>query len=238
MLAKLARLSASPSQVRVGAMVRRLATLAGLEPAETEGLIAAIPLYDIGMISVPEAILCKSGLLDERELGILQRHTEVGARLLVGTPSPAFEFAAELALCHHEFWNGEGYPRRLAADDIPIGARIVALADAFDALASERLNGTAWSIENAARHIAVEAGRRYDPTLVKVFLDDLPMMLALRSPGGNPDPHDRGSGQPKHWAMSMRGPLVWPAALAGGLLDRSVSVSHARLPVPPTADLA
>lgn len=238
MLAKLARLSANPSQVRVGAMVRRLATLAGLDPPEVERLIAAIPLYDIGMISVPEAILCKTGLLDEWERGILQNHPQIGARLLAGTPSPVFEFAAELALCHHEFWNGEGYPRGLAAEQIPIGARIVALADAFDVLASERFNGTAWSLENAAQHIAVEAGFRYDPTLVKLFLDDLPMMLALRSPGGNPDPHDRGSGQPKHWAMAVRGPLVWPAALAGGLLDRSLRVSHARLPVPPTADLA
>lgn len=238
MLAKLAGLSANPSQARVGAMVRRLATLAGLDPPETERLIAAIPLYDIGMISVPEAIRCKSGRLDERELVILQRHPEIGARLLAGTPSPLFEFAAELALCHHEFWNGEGHPRKLAAERIPIGARIVALADAFDALASERFNGTAQSLEDVAQHIAVEAGHRYDPALAKLFLDDLPMMLALRSPAGHPDPHDHGSGQPIHWAMSMRVPLVWPAVLAGGLLARSARVSHARLPVPPTADLA
>ena len=238
MLARLAGLSAGPSQVRVGRMVRRLATLAGLEPGETERLIAVIPLYDIGMSSVSEAIQRKPGPLDDLELGVLHRHSEIGARLLTGYRSPLFDFAAELALCHHEFWNGEGYPRKLVAEQIPIAARIVALADAFDGLLAERLHGPAWSLENAVQHIAVEAGRRYDPILAQLFLDDLPMMLALRGPADDRDPHDYGADQPMHRATPVRGPLVRRTTLAEGLLQRSVRVSHACLPVPPTADLA
>ncbi|MGI4748098.1 MAG: HD-GYP domain-containing protein, partial [Janthinobacterium lividum] len=116
MLERLARLSAGPSQARVGRMVGRLATLAGLDPPDAERLIAAIPLYDIGMNSVPEAIVRKSGPLNDFELDVLHRHSEIGARLLTGTGSALFDFAAELALCHHEFWNGQGYPRKLAAE--------------------------------------------------------------------------------------------------------------------------
>lgn len=234
MLERLAGLSAGPSQAWVGRMVGRLATLAGLDPHETERLVAAIPLYDIGMSSIPEAILCKSGPLDELELGILHRHPEIGARLLTGTRSPLFDFAAELALSHHEFWNGNGYPRKLVAEQIPIGARIVALADAFDGL----MSGPGRSLENAVQQIVVEAGHRYDPVLAQLFLDDLPMMLALRNAAEDPDRHDRGAGQPMHRGISVRAPLVWPTALAESLLARSARVSHARLPVPPTADLA
>lgn len=224
MVARLALLSAGPSQVRVGRMVRRLSTLAGLDAYETDRLVAAIPLYDVGMISVSEVIQRKSGPLDELELAVLHRHPGVGVRLLRGTRSAHIDFAAELALCHHELWNGEGYPQKLVAEQIPIAARIVAIAEAFDGLLSELGHGPAWSLENAVHHIVVEAGRRYDPVLAQMFLDDLPMMLALRSPADDQDAHGHGADQPMHRTESPRVPLVWPVALAEGL--RAV---HARI---------
>lgn len=223
MLDRLAGLSTRPSQVRVGAMARRLATLAGIDPSDTERLVAAIRFSDIGMISLSEATLRKSGPLDDGELRILHRHPEIGARLLAGSRSPLFEYAAELAFCHHESWNGDGYPRKLVAEQIPIGARIIALADTFDGLLSQPPHGSAWSLEDAVQHIAVEAGRRYDPVLAQLFLDDLPMMLALRSPVGDADAHDPDLRMQR--ATSIRTPPGWPIVLAEVLLARTPSGS-------------
>lgn len=238
MLRRLASLSAGSSQARIGRMVCRFAALAGLDPSDTEHLIAAIPLYDIGMSSVPEAIQRKAEPLDELELGVLHRHPEIGARLLFGNRSASLDFAAELALCHHECWNGKGYPRKLVSDQIPIAARIVAILDSFDRLLSEPLHEPARSLENAVQHIVVEAGRRYDPVLAQLFLDDLPMMLALRNRAGDPGPHDHGAGQPVHRTNAAMAPLAWPAARAEDLLVRRLRVSHGRVPVPTTVDLA
>lgn len=135
----------------------------------------AAPLHDIGKVAVPDQILRKPDRLDEREMKIMQTHAAIGARTLRSViervPGAAFlRMAEEIAHAHHEWYDGNGYPRQLAGDDIPLCARIAAVADVYDAITTKRVYKDAMSHEEAVRIISNSAGRQFDPNVVAVFL--------------------------------------------------------------------
>ncbi len=127
-------------------------------------------LHDVGKVGISDAILKKPGKLDDDEFAHMKRHAQIGADLFAGMRTDFDECAAEVALCHHEKWNGTGYPRSLAAEEIPLFARIVAVADVFDALSSKRAYKEAWTREQISELFRRESGQHFDPELVTIFL--------------------------------------------------------------------
>ncbi|HEX8105209.1 MAG TPA: HD domain-containing phosphohydrolase [Solirubrobacteraceae bacterium] len=155
---------------RMSRMAAGLARRAGLNAEESEMILRAAPLHDIGKIAVADAILRKPGPLSAEERLVMQTHTTVGARLLAGSRSPIVRLAELIARSHHERWDGTGYPDRLAADEIPLAARICAIADVYDALVSARHYKPPWTSQEALAEIRAGAGTQFDPALVAVFL--------------------------------------------------------------------
>jgi putative two-component system response regulator len=157
-----------------------LARQAGWSTAACELLLHAAPMHDIGKIGIPDKVLLKPGKLDSDEWQVMKTHTVIGARILEGADSDLLEMGRQLALTHHEKWDGSGYPQGLAGEAIPQVGRICALADVFDALTSERPYKKAWSVEAAVEYIQAESGRHFDPALVTEFLGQLPAVMAIR----------------------------------------------------------
>lgn len=157
-------------QRRVGEMSAQLAGRLGLPDAEVELLRRAAPLHDVGKIGIPDAILRKPGPLLPEEEEVMRSHTLLGAQILAGGASPLVRTAEAIALSHHERWDGRGYPWRIAGDEIPLPARIVALVDVFDALTHDRPYRPAWPAHRALELIRAEAGSRFDPEAAAVFL--------------------------------------------------------------------
>jgi putative two-component system response regulator len=153
---------------RVAAISALLGRAAGLEPEEVELLRRAAPLHDLGKIGIPDAILRKPGPLTPDEWEIMKTHTTAGARILGGGRSRIIRLAEEIALSHHERWDGSGYPEARRGEAIPQGARIVAVADVFDALTSDRVYRKAWAPDDVLAHIRSEAGIHFDPALVEL----------------------------------------------------------------------
>jgi putative two-component system response regulator len=116
-------------------------------------------------------VLLKHETLDGDEKALMRMHPTVGASILAGSRSPLLQMAEQVALTHHEHWDGSGYPARLAGEEIPLVGRICAIADVFDALVSERRYKPAWSVEDALAEIERQAGRHFDPRLVSIFTD-------------------------------------------------------------------
>jgi response regulator RpfG family c-di-GMP phosphodiesterase len=138
-------------------------------------------LHDVGKVGIADAILKKPGKLDDAEFAEMKRHTQIGADLFAGIRTDFDEGAAEVALCHHEKWDGTGYPRGLAGGSIPLFARIVAVADVFDALSSKRAYKDAWPRERIAELFRGEAGRHFDPELAAILLAHQPEAEAIRA---------------------------------------------------------
>jgi putative two-component system response regulator len=155
---------------RVGRESARLAAALGLPVDYVARLERAAPLHDVGKIAVNDAILLKPGPLTEVEFLDMQRHTDIGAQLLSGSRFPLLQMAEEIALYHHENWDGSGYPFGLEGEDIPRSARIVALVDVFDSLTHVRPYKEAWSEEEALDHIEELIGKKFDPQMAKTFL--------------------------------------------------------------------
>jgi PAS domain S-box-containing protein len=153
---------------RVTELTLRLARAAGLGEPELVHVRRGALLHDIGKLGIPDAILHKPGRLDEEEWAVMRRHPQIGRDLLA--PILYLRPALDIPYCHHERWDGGGYPRGLAGEAIPRAARIFAIADAFDALRSDRPYRPRCSVERAVERIATEAGIRFDPRLVDVFL--------------------------------------------------------------------
>ncbi len=143
----------------------------GLSALELDELYLAAPMHDIGKIAVADAILQKPGPLTPDERLEMQRHTVQGYAMLADSEVHVLQRAAEIALCHHERIDGTGYPHGLKADAIPIAARIVAVADVFDALTSERPYKAAWSDDRATDYLVTNSGTQFDPVCVTAFLD-------------------------------------------------------------------
>jgi putative two-component system response regulator len=165
---------------RMSYLSYRLAQLAGLPEDEAQLIFEASPLHDVGKIGIPDAVLLKPGKLEPDEWEIMKTHAEIGATILADSNFPLLQKAHEIAASHHERWDGTGYPRGLRGEDIPISGRIVALADVFDALTSERPYKRAWSVVEAADAIAKGAGSHFDPKLAELFITHLDVMAAIR----------------------------------------------------------
>lgn len=152
----------------------------GWNEEDCELLLHASPMHDIGKIGIPDHILLKPGKLTAEEWEIMKTHVTIGARILEGDDSDLLRCARAIALSHHEKWDGSGYPYGLVAEEIPQVGRIVALADVFDALTSERPYKPAWTIDAAVTFIEDNRGRHFEPRLVDLFLDRMPEILAIR----------------------------------------------------------
>ncbi len=160
---------------RVGDMSANIGTALGMPPEQIELLREAAPLHDVGKIGIPDGILLKPGRLTDDEFEQMKAHTTLGARMLAGGRGlPLLEMAEEIALTHHERWDGSGYPVGLAGAAIPLVGRIVAVADVFDALTHSRPYKDAWSMPDTVAEITAQAGRQFDAVVVQAFLGSLP----------------------------------------------------------------
>ena len=158
-----------------------IARALGMPPEEQEMLLRASPMHDVGKIGIPDRVLLKPGKLDADEWEIMKTHAAIGADLLAGSNSPLIQMASVIALTHHEKWNGNGYPRGLAAHDIPLVGRICAVCDVFDALTSERPYKHAWTVEASVAELVRGRSQHFDPELVDLFVANLPEILTIRS---------------------------------------------------------
>jgi putative two-component system response regulator len=166
---------------RMAAYARELALGCGWSREDSDRLELAAPMHDTGKIGIPRHILRKPGPLDEEEWVIMKTHPQIGYDILSMSRAPVFQLAAEVALRHHEKWDGSGYPGALAGEDIPQSARIVALADVFDALSMRRPYKEPWSIERIMEHVRAGSGAHFDPVLVSLFSDILPQLLDIQA---------------------------------------------------------
>ena len=167
--------------IRMSHFSQLLALAAGCSPAWAEDLLNAAPMHDVGKIGIPDAVLRKPGPQDAAEWDTMRRHPEIGAEIIGEHPSGVLQLAREIALAHHEKWDGSGYPRGLAGEAIPLSARIVAIADVFDALTTRRPYKEPWPVQEAMNHIAAQAGKHFDPALVALFAPLLPQLLEIRA---------------------------------------------------------
>ena len=154
---------------RVGDLAARLAVRLGIPPPEVELLRRAAPLHDIGKIGIRDAVLRKPGPLTDEEFAHIRTHTTIGADLLAGSVIPVLQIAQVIAVGHHERYDGTGYPNGLRGAAIPIEARIVAVADVFDALTHARPYKPAWSLDRATAEIASQRATQFDPDVVDAF---------------------------------------------------------------------
>lgn len=154
---------------RVGQMAAEIVSALGLPAIDVESVERAAPLHDIGKIGIPDAVLLKSGRLTAAEFAVMKTHTVIGGQILSGSTLNLLVVGREIALSHHERWDGTGYPAGLAGDAIPLTGRVVAVADVFDALTHPRPYKPAWSPDAALAEIEDQAGRQFDPDIVHTF---------------------------------------------------------------------
>ncbi|MGH9017438.1 MAG: HD domain-containing phosphohydrolase [Acidimicrobiales bacterium] len=158
---------------RVGTTAAALSRSAGLAAELVDRVGKAAPLHDVGNVGVPDSLLRKRGPLDPGERDLVRAHTTIGARIIGETASEVLALAGVIAETHHERWNGEGYPRGLAGEAIPLPGRVVAVCDVFDALTHDRPYARAWTVDRAVRELVTERGRFFDPELVDLFVDQV-----------------------------------------------------------------
>lgn len=166
--------------IRMSHFARLLSLALGHSPDWAEDLFHAAPMHDVGKIGIPDAILQKPGPLTQEEWSVMRTHPQIGAEIMGHHRTGVLRLAREVALEHHEKWDGSGYPGGLAGTHISIAARIVAVADVFDALTSVRPYKNAWLPEDAMAHIQAQAGQHFDPELVTRFVPLLPQLLDIR----------------------------------------------------------
>ncbi|GIU04602.1 response regulator [Shewanella glacialipiscicola] len=166
--------------VRMSHYARLLAIKLGLPDTFCDLIFNAAPMHDIGKIGTPDAVLKKPGKLNAEEWAIMQQHAVIGAEIIGEHDDPLLTMARRIALTHHEKWDGSGYPYGLAGEDIPLEGRIVAIADVFDALTSQRPYKPAWTIEATMELLESEAGKHFDPKLVAEFKQILLQVVEIR----------------------------------------------------------
>lgn len=157
-----------------------LSTKIGWSSERSKLLGLAAPMHDTGKIGIPDCILRKPGALDEAEWVIMQTHSQMGYDILSKSDAPLFTLAAEIALYHHEKWDGSGYPNGLAGQAIPESARIVAIADVFDALSMNRFYKQAWPLERILDYLKEGAGTHFDPDMLEHFMKIMPIVLEIK----------------------------------------------------------
>jgi putative two-component system response regulator len=176
---------------RIGLFSAALAETLGWEPASVDDVRIAATMHDVGKIGVPDTILRKPGRLSTEEFEIIKRHVEIGADILGGSDLPLLRMAHDIALAHHERWDGRGYPNGLQGEEIPEAARIVAVADVFDALLHERPYKSALSEAEALRIMTEERGKHFDPRIFDAFLLSLPALRRIIADVARQSPRDR-----------------------------------------------
>lgn len=160
---------------------RLIAEKLGLSPATQKIILEAAPMHDVGKIGIPDYILLKPGKLTDEEFALMKNHAQLGYELLQGSTSEILRAGAEIARSHHEKFDGTGYPQGLVGENIPLYGRIVAVADVFDALTSERPYKKAWSMEEA-RDVLIEGrGKHFDPACVDAFMSALDQVLEIKN---------------------------------------------------------
>jgi putative two-component system response regulator len=135
----------------------------------SELIFNSAPMHDVGKIGIPDGILLKPAQLSPEEWQIMRQHPEIGANILGNHSHELMSMSCEIALSHHEKWDGSGYPRNLAGEDIPVSARIIAIADVFDALTTERPYKKSWAISDALSFVNEQSGKHFDPALIECF---------------------------------------------------------------------
>ncbi len=166
---------------RMSRVSQLLARAAGLSEAEADLLLLTAPMHDVGKIGIPDRILLKPTPLTPDEWRVMRQHPGIGAGIIGKHDAPILKIARRIALTHHEKWDGTGYPRGLKGEEIPLVGRIVALADVFDALTSERPFKPAWPVETAITYIREQSGKHFDPRLAGLFLELMPEILKIRT---------------------------------------------------------
>lgn len=166
--------------IRMSHFSHRLALAIGCSKEWAEDLLNAAPMHDVGKIGTPDAILKKPGKLDADEWEIMKQHAAIGAEIIGEHDSNILKLARSVALCHHEKWDGSGYPHGLVGEKIPLEARIIALADVFDALTSRRPYKEPWPVEKAVELIKEQAGKHFDPNLAEHFLTLVPTLVEIK----------------------------------------------------------
>ena len=166
--------------LRMAKFARLMAEKLGCPEGDCHVIEVAAPMHDIGKIGIPDGILLKAGKLDEDEQRIMRKHARIGYEILKDSPSKYLQMGAVIALGHHERYDGTGYPSRLHGYEIPLEARIVAIADVFDALTSDRPYKKAWSIQDAINYLSAERGKHFDPECIDAFHAQFTKILSIR----------------------------------------------------------
>jgi putative two-component system response regulator len=166
---------------RMAAYCAEIAAACGWSADACHQLELAAPMHDTGKVGIPDAILRKPAELDKAEWVIMKSHSMIGYDILSRSDAPIFQMAAEIALCHHERFDGSGYPSGLAGEAIPESARIVALADVFDALSMKRPYKEAWPLDRVMENLLEGSGKHFEPRLVEIFVSILPRILEVKA---------------------------------------------------------
>lgn len=169
-MAELRNIDTAEHPVRVGDLAAHLALELGESIEYAERLGMAARLHDIGKVAVSDSVLLKPGPLTAAEFELIKTHTTAGHEVLVGSTSPTMQLAAEVALTHHERWDGTGYPYGALGENIPLGGRIVAVADVYDALVSARVYKHAWAPVDAVNYVVAGSGTQFEPRIVRAFI--------------------------------------------------------------------
>jgi putative two-component system response regulator len=162
---------------RIGHLSRALGIAHGMSVADADLLQQASAMHDVGKIGIPDRILLKPGRLVESERALMQTHTTIGAGILSGSSSSLLQMAEEIALTHHEWWDGSGYPHGLRGEEIPVPGRICAIVDVFDALMSARTYKDAWTLDAALDELRDGRGTHFDPDLLDEFIELAPGLV-------------------------------------------------------------
>lgn len=165
--------------LRVAAYSEAIARELGLPEPMCKDIRLAAPMHDIGKVAVPDTVLLKQGRLTEAEYRQMQIHTQIGRDILSQSHCSLLQLASEIAVSHHERWDGQGYPHRLAGTAIPISGRVVCIADNFDALTTERPYKAAWTYERTVEHILARSGTQFDPDCIAAFERALPVIKEI-----------------------------------------------------------
>lgn len=166
--------------VRIGRYCALIAEKLGMSEVKAQDMLYAAPMHDIGKIGIPDHILLKPGKLTDEEFDIVKTHTTIGAKILSNSSAKIIMLAEQIALSHHERWDGQGYPNGLSGKDIPLAGRIVAVADVFDALTPKRPYKEAFPVEVALDIMKKERGQHFDPDVLDIFLTNMDEVLKIR----------------------------------------------------------
>lgn len=165
-----------------------LARALGFNEEYVQDILHASPMHDVGKIAIPDSILLKPGKFTPEEWEVMKSHTTLGYQILSGADSKLLNLASEIALYHHEKWDGSGYPEALQGDNIPISCRIVAAADVFDALLSHRPYKEPWSLDDALAYMNAQKGKHFDPQVIDIFNSLTDQIVEIRARYQDPVP--------------------------------------------------